>query len=92
MPALYLVAAITFAVVGYLAKVCDDEYSMLCAELTSIEDLPGGAAIASREVARDMALQIHQSRLTLPHFVRATDLLRGRTSPKVRRRSSNCTK
>ena len=89
MPSLYLVAAIAFAVVGYLAKVRGDEHFMLCAQLTSIEDLPGGAAFGSREVTRNMALPIHESRLAFPHLVRPTDLLHRRASPKVWRRCSN---
>lgn len=76
MPSVYLVAAIVLAVGGYLAKVRGDAPLMLYAQLTPIEDVPGRAAIASCEAARNMALQLHQSRPTLPHLVRATDLLR----------------
>lgn len=89
MPSIYLVAAIVFAVVGYLAKVCCNAHLMLCAQLTSNVEFPGRAEIASCKVARHMALQVYQSRPTLPHLVGATNLLRRRASPEVWRCGSD---
>jgi hypothetical protein len=75
MASVYLVVAVTFAILGYILKVRSGQDRSWRLALINCVDYSSRTPITSFEVTWPMALEIHQPRFAVSHYLGSPHLL-----------------